>query len=99
VDNLIVILHKLFSNINYKMGWSCSKVKCEKCEKYCEKCRKYKSLYLKQETKNDELIEMIESLCETQKAIAQYIETVKNKENEKVSGVNIKKITTKNKSF
>lgn len=81
------------------MGWSCSKVKCEKCEKYCEKCRKYKSLYLKQETKNDELIEMIESLCETQKAIAQYIETVKNKENGKVSGVNIKKITTKNKSF
>lgn len=81
------------------MGWSCSKAKCEKCEKYCEKCKKYKSLYLKQETRNDELIEMMQRLCETQKAIAQYIETVKNKENEKVSGVNIKKITTKNKSF
>ena len=61
------------------MNWSCTKK--------CERCKKYKDKYLKQETRNDELIEMIESLCETQKAIAQYIETIKNKENKKVVGV------------
>jgi|TARA_R100000988_G_C3978580_1_gene155578 hypothetical protein len=44
-----------------------------KCSKKCERCKKYKSLYLKQETKNDELIEILEKLSETQKIILEYI--------------------------
>ena len=72
---------------------NCCKKKCKKCEKYSEKYIEYKNKYLKVETKNDELIEMIEGLCETQKAIAQYIES-QNKRKEKVSGVNIQKKTT-----
>jgi hypothetical protein len=42
------------------MNWSCTK-------KSCDRCKKYKDKYLKQESKNDELMEMIESLLETQK--------------------------------
>ncbi len=34
-------------------------------------------LYLKQETKNDELIEILEKLSETQKTILEYIESQK----------------------
>lgn len=51
------------------MNWSCSKK--------CDRCKKYKDKYLKQETKNDELLEMLESLLETQKKIAEYIENTK----------------------
>jgi len=64
------------------MNWRCSK-------KHCEKCRKYRDKYLKQESKNDELIEMIESLLETQKKIIEYLDQ------EKVVRVNIKNITSK----
>ena len=67
----------------------CCKNKCKTCERYSEKCMEYKKKYLKQETRNDELVEMLESLLETQKKICEYIE------NEKVSGVNIKKKTSK----
>lgn len=56
------------------MNWRCSK-------KSCERCKKYKDKYLKQETRNDELLEMLESLLETQKKIAEYID------NKKVVGV------------
>lgn len=56
------------------MNWWCSK-------KSCERCKKYKDKYLKQETRNDELLEMLESLLETQKKIAEYID------NKKVVGV------------
>ncbi len=66
----------------------CCKKSCKKCEEYCEKCKKYKVLYIKQETKNDELQEMIESLLETQLKIVEYIES------KKVSGVNLKKKTS-----
>tara|TARA_R100001509_G_scaffold137225_1_gene91172 strand:+ start:3209 stop:3436 length:228 start_codon:yes stop_codon:yes gene_type:complete len=67
----------------------CCKNKCKKCERYSEKCMEYKKKYLNQETRNDELVEMLESLIETQKKICEYIE------NEKVSGVNIKNKTSK----
>jgi len=67
---------------------NCCKKSCKKCEEYCEKCKKYKTLYIKQETKNDELVEMLESLMETQKQIVEYIES------QKVSGVNLKKKTS-----
>ncbi len=50
-------------------------MKCSK--KKCERCNKYKTLYLKQETKNDELIEILEKLSETQKTILEYIESQK----------------------
>ena len=50
-------------------------MKCSK--KKCEKCKKYKTMYLKQETKNDELIEILEKLSETQKTILEYIESQK----------------------
>jgi hypothetical protein len=60
------------------MNWRCSK-------KPCEKCKKYKMKYLKQETKNDELIEIIETLMESQKKIVEFLE------NKKVVGVNLKK--------
>jgi hypothetical protein len=63
------------------MNWGCSK-------KSCEKCRRYKEKYLKQESKNDELVEMIESLLETQKKIVEYLDE------RKVVGVNIKKKTS-----
>jgi len=72
-----VILLKLFSKVKYKMNWSCTKK--------CERCKKYKEKYLQQETRNDELLEMLESLLETQKKIAEYIE------NKKVVGVECKK--------
>ncbi len=58
------------------------------CKNKCDKCKKYKDRYFKQETKNDELFEMIESLIETQNKLIEYIES------QKVSGVNIKKKTT-----
>ncbi len=67
------------------MNWRCS-------NKPCERCRRYRDKYLKLETKNDELIEMIESLAETQKKIAEYISNVE--ESKKVVGVNIKKKTS-----
>lgn len=70
---------------------NCFKNKCERCKKYSDKCHEYRNKYLKQETKNDELMEMIDSLVETQLKIVEYIES------KKVSGVNIKKITTKEK--
>ena len=69
----------------------CLKNKCERCERYNKKCREYKKSFLKQETKNDELIEMIESIIETQNELLRYIDYLKNK---KVAGVNIKKKTT-----
>ena len=63
----------------------CCKNKCKKCKVNITRIEKY----LKQETRNDELVEMLESLIETQKKICEYIE------NEKVSGVNIKNKTSK----
>jgi len=60
------------------MNWYCTK-------KSCDRCKKYKEKYLKQETRNDELLEMLESLLETQKKIAEYID------NKKVVGVKCEK--------
>jgi len=60
------------------MNWRCSK-------KSCERCRKYREKYLKEETKNDELLELIQSLLETQNKIIEYIE------DKKVVGVECKK--------
>lgn len=60
------------------MNWRCSK-------KSCERCRKYREKYLKEETKNDELFELIQSLLETQNKIIEYIEE------KKVVGVKCKK--------
>lgn len=55
-----------------------------KCYKKCERCKRYKTMFLKQQTKNDELIEILEKLSETQKKILEYIES------QKVVGVNVK---------
>jgi len=59
------------------MNWTCTKK--------CERCKKYKDKYLQQETRNDELFELIQSLLETQNKIIEYIEC------EKVVGVECKK--------
>ena len=50
-------------------------MKCSK--KKCEKCKKYKTMFLKQETKNDELVEILDKLTETQYKIWEYIESQK----------------------
>ena len=49
------------------MNWTCTK-------KSCDRCKKYKDKYLKQESKNDELMEMLESLLETQKKLIEYLD-------------------------
>jgi len=67
----------------------CCRKKCERCEKYGETFREYKKEILRQETKNDELYELIYKLLETQKQIVEYLDI-----QEKVSGVKIKKKST-----
>tara|TARA_R100001440_G_scaffold43809_1_gene63544 strand:+ start:3616 stop:3849 length:234 start_codon:yes stop_codon:yes gene_type:complete len=70
------------------MNCRCAKKTCERCEEYGKKCRKYKTLFIKQETKNDELVEMLESLIESQQKIVEYLDKLK------VVGVDIKKNTS-----
>ena len=67
----------------------CCRKKCERCEKYNDKFKQYKKEILRQETRNDELHDLIYKLLETQKQIVEYLDC-----QEKVSGVNLKKKTS-----